>query len=245
MALLSIGSDPKTSKGEDYGVLTAAQYFAPANISGFDVCVDRSVGCGKACLYTSGHGVIPIVQNARIARTRLFFTDRKAYALQLETEILRHVKKSEKLGMEAAMRPNATADLPWERIKLTWADGSSSTIVEKFGDVLTLYDYSKTLKRALAQPYNLTFSLSETNKADALIALEHGVNVAVVFQVSNHHKSGEAMLPLPETWNGYQVVDGDLSDIRFRDPRGVVVGLRMKGKATADATGFVQPNVNS
>ena len=36
------------------------------------------------------------------------------------------------------------------------------------------------------------------------------------------------------------VFNGDESDLRFLDPKGVIVGLYMKGKAKKDNTGFVK-----
>ncbi len=69
--------------------------------------------------------------------------------------------------------------------------------------------------------------------------LQQGFNVTVVFAV----KKGE---PLPKTWNGYRVIDGDIHDLRFLDPEGVVVGLRAKGRAkktTPVTNGFVVPNI--
>ena len=63
-------------------------------------------------------------------------------------------------------------------------------------------------------------------------ALEHGISVAVVFGL----KKGT---PLPTTWHGYPVVSGDETDLRFKDPRGVVIGLYAKGHAKQDQTGFV------
>jgi hypothetical protein len=63
-------------------------------------------------------------------------------------------------------------------------------------------------------------------------ALAHGVNVSVVFNTVR----GQA---LPGYWQGYRVIDGDLHDVRFLDPRGVVVGLRAKGEAKKVASPFV------
>jgi hypothetical protein len=38
----------------------------------------------------------------------------------------------------------------------------------------------------------------------------------------------------------HEVIDGDLSDLRFLDPSGgVIVGLKAKGKAKKDLSGFV------
>jgi hypothetical protein len=36
------------------------------------------------------------------------------------------------------------------------------------------------------------------------------------------------------------VINGDESDLRFLDPKGVIVGLKAKGKAKKDTTGFVK-----
>jgi hypothetical protein len=80
----------------------------------------------------------------------------------------------------------------------------------------------------------LTFSRSESNDKIAKLVLEMGGNVAVVFRNQ-----------LPQTWNGFEVVNGDETDLRFLDKKGVVVGLIEKGRAKKDQTGFVQEGVNS
>ena len=41
------------------------------------------------------------------------------------------------------------------------------------------------------------------------------------------------------TRSGFRVIDGDKDDLRFLDPKGVVVGLKVKGKAKQDKSGFV------
>jgi hypothetical protein len=46
--------------------------------------------------------------------------------------------------------------------------------------------------------------------------------------------------PMPETYMGLPVFNGDESDLRFLDPEGVIVGLYAKGKAKKDTTGFVK-----
>jgi len=45
---------------------------------------------------------------------------------------------------------------------------------------------------------------------------------------------------MPETYEGTPVFNGDDSDLRFLDPKGVVVGLYAKGKAKKDTSGFVK-----
>jgi hypothetical protein len=80
----------------------------------------------------------------------------------------------------------------------------------------------------------LTFSLSEENDADAIKALSEGYNVAVVLNIGKNE-------PKPATWGGYPVIDGDETDIRFRDPKGGhIVALSAKGDARKMGLGFVR-----
>jgi hypothetical protein len=62
---------------------------------------------------------------------------------------------------------------------------------------------------------------------DTRLAISNGMYVAVVFK------------SVPETYLGRPVINGDETDLRFLDPRGVIVGLKAKGKAKKDTTGFV------
>ena len=107
-------------------------------------------------------------------------------------------------------------------------------IFEAFSNV-QFYDYTKILGRRVSNisNYNLTFSAADGNDADVFSAVSQGYNVAVVFGV----KKTEA---LPETYLGRPVFNGDESDLRFLDPKGVIVGLYAKGKAKKDTSGFVK-----
>ena len=65
----------------------------------------------------------------------------------------------------------------------------------------------------------MTFSDSGTNYQDQVEAMtKYYSNVAVVFKDK-----------LPKKWMSRKVIDGDLHDLRFKDPRGVIVGLVAKG----------------
>ena len=44
---------------------------------------------------------------------------------------------------------------------------------------------------------------------------------------------------MPESYKNVKVVSGDMNDLRFTDPVGVIVGLKAKGKARKDTSGFV------
>ena len=206
----------KTKHGEDQNIFTGIVYMAPNTIGGRgNVCVDATAGCILGCLYSAGRGKFSNVEQARINRTQYFFDDNKAYMQQLIKEIESHIRKANKKNMVPAIRLNGTSDIPYERVKY---DGK--TLMEIFPELI-MYDYTKSKARALKQPYDLTFSRSGGNDGDCFEMLNSNVNVAVVFD----RYMGES---LPKTWRGYEVIDGDVSDTRFLDKRGVVVGLHLK-----------------
>jgi hypothetical protein len=224
--LLGIGSDAKTSKGAKFGFMTGILYLAPANISGREVCPSRSPGCTSACLFTAGRGIYSNVQNARIRKTNLLFSDRPAFMAQLRHDIALLVKKAKADNKVPCVRLNGTSDLGWE--------GLAKSIMEEFSEI-KFYDYTKVLPRMkrfcegkFPENYHLTFSRSESNWEDCKIVLSMGGNVAGVFYKV-----------LPDNYQGYKVVDGDLSDLRFLDDKNVIVGLKAKGKARYDDSGFV------
>jgi hypothetical protein len=133
------------------------------------------------------------------------------------------VRQAEREGLKPAVRFNGTSDLPWVAMQMA-----------KEFPMVQFYDYTKLPKSWLRTRYNysLTFSYSGENLAECLEALEHGVNVSVVFDT----RKGQ---DLPESWMGYKVIDGDEHDVRFLDPRGVIVGLRAKGEAKKVQSSFV------
>jgi hypothetical protein len=253
------GYNPKTRKGRARGYSTAILHFAPANLSGYEVCSDRSAGCTHDCLNLSGHGAIGLdvetavsltntneVQDARIARTHLLFRQRATFFSEMVLAISTHVRRATAHGLTPTVRLNGTSDLPWERMPFTDVDGVEyASLFERFPDV-QFYDYTKHPARAMlsalgALPANyvVTFSRSETNERIALDVLRNGGNVAVVFNARTAHAKRPAD-PLPATWHGFTVVDGDHDDLRFLDPTNVVVGLRAKGpRAKHDTSGFV------
>lgn len=233
--LLSVSADAKTVRGELAGYVTGILYMMPAETGGIgNLCPHSSAGCRGCCLVTAGRGIMSNVQAGRQRKTDEFKKDRAGFMLTLQKDVAALQRRAQRRGQIPTVRPNGTADLPWENIK--GADGR--TIVETFPTV-QFYDYTKSSRRMRAflrgdmpANYHLTFSRSECNVPDALAILRDGGNVSVVFET----KKGRA---LPSSWNGFPVIDGDTSDLRFRDGSGVVIGLRAKGKAKKDDTGFV------
>lgn len=233
--LLTAGN-AKITKGEAFGYITKGIHLAPANLSGYEVCQWRSKGCTMACLNTAGRGQMNSVQDSRIAKTKLFFEQRFDFLAKLSKEITSSIKSATKKGMQAVFRPNLTSDIAWEDI----INEDGVNLFEKHSST-QFYDYTKSFKRMqrflngeLPSNYHLTFSCSEHNEKIAQLVLQMGGNVAVVFRNQ-----------LPDTWHGYEVVNGDESDLRFLDKKGVVVGLIEKGLAKKDLTGFVKEGVNS
>lgn len=217
----------KLLKGEGEGYLTYGLHLAPFNLSGHQVCPMASAGCASACLNTAGRGAMSSVQKARIAKTKLLFSEREFFIKTLKEEINKAKRKAERLDKKLAVRLNVTSDIPWEA-------PTFGAIPFEFEDV-QFYDYTKRRSRAYLPNYHITYSMSEnTTDRDVVDAVSGNMfgfpaNVAVVF-------SGK----LPYTYLGYRVVDGDVNDLRFLDPEGVIVGLSAKGKAKKDTSGFVK-----
>ena len=239
-------SNPKVAKNGKLGVLTAPLHLAPAGLSGFNTCAQASAGCRAACLHTAGNpAAMPGKIKARIARTRLYFTNRPAFLALLVSEIQAHVANAKRQEMEPAIRLNATSDIPFERVPVVVAGETFPNLMAAFPEV-QFYDYTKITKRAVACAarapgwpvnYHLTFSLTEANEHDAGEVIAMGGNVAVVFDT----RRGK---PLPSSYilDGFKtpVVDADEHDFRPVDGSGVISGLRAKGRAIGDDSGFVR-----
>jgi hypothetical protein len=234
--LLTAGN-AKIVKGESLGFMTKGIHLAPANLSGYEACQWRSKGCTMSCLNTAGRGQMNSVQDSRIAKTKLFFEQKLAFMEKLAREITSGIKSAIKKEMTAVFRPNLTSDLTWENIE----DANGQTLMQRFPKT-QFYDYTKSFGRMaqflngeLPSNYHLTFSRSENNQKLVEMVLAMGGNVAVVFRDQ-----------LPKTWKGFEVINGDENDLRFRDKQGgYIVGLIEKGMAKKDETGFVQEGINS
>jgi hypothetical protein len=232
MDLLAVGHDAKTPRGERHGILTGILYMLPATVSTDELnfCPFSTPGCRKHCIVRQGRGQMNNVERGRARKRKLFVEHRAEFLRQMTRDCGALVRAAARRQLSPAARPNGTSDVAWELI--------APSLFTDY-PMIQYYDYTKIparMRRYLAGKfpanYSLTFSRSETNEAECLSVLAKGGNVAVVFAV----KKGQ---PLPATWHGYRVIDGDLSDVRYLDPRNVVVGLRAKGSARKDTTGFV------
>ena len=244
-------SNPKVAKnGKVVDVMTAPLHLAPFNLSGFQVCPKASTGCAAACLHTAGNPAYMEQKEAsRIAKTRAYFLERKAFMAVLVFEMLAHRRKWSSQGYDVAYRLNATSDLPFELRKVD-INGTTITVMEFFRDC-QFYDYTAVTKRAIAwakgnmpSNYHLTFSRKEDNDADCLEVLDAGGNVAVCAELSLYKQSkpeegkvfGSINVKSLGGWNA--TCDGDAHDYRPADPMGCLVMLKAKGDAKHDTSGF-------
>lgn len=228
MKLLSVGTNAKTIKGDTDAELTAIMYLAPHNMSGYDVCPSSSEGCRNVCLVTAGRGSMTSVQQARIRKTVLFFEERKTFLDTLISDLSLFSSFCTDNDIQGYVRLNGTSDILWEDFN----------IFEKF-PTINFYDYTKILGRDVSNipNYRLTFSRSEnTTDHDVTSLLKSGYNVSIVFD------------KVPKEYLGNTVIEGDLTDLRWEDPTGVIVGLKAKGKAVKaskdEDKGFVIRTVN-
>jgi hypothetical protein len=226
-------ANPKIQKGTKLGYLSFILHLAPADLSGHNTCPKATAGCKSACLNTAGRGgmfkkgeTTNAIQKARIRKTRYFYEDRAGFMLDLAYDIQKGIKMAEKLGLKPVFRLNGTSDLSWEKYEVPVF--CTRNIFELYPNV-QFYDYTKVLGRKVADipNYFLIFSQADGNEADVSRAMVKGMNVAAVFD------------EVPETYMGKPVINADETDLRFLDPKGVIAGLKAKGRAKKDYSGFV------
>lgn len=224
--LMSKGdTNAKTIKND---LETFILYLAPYNLSGFNVCPFASKGCISGCLNTAGMGIFSNVQLSRINKSKFWGFNREGFYIQLANELLKIHDKAVKKDIKIAIRLNGTSDIDHLELLIRY---SGINFLDPFYNNLLFYDYTKNynhIKKYLGTNYKLTFSRSEVNDLDSYRILKDGGNVAVVFRNE-----------LPQYWNGFEVINGDDTDLRYFDPSNVVIGLKAKGKAKKDISGFV------
>jgi hypothetical protein len=227
--LSKYGTNAKTVKSDKSGeYLTAILYLAPADmVKGINLCpMAVLAGCKSGCLNTAGRGAFNNVQSARIRKTLLYRDNPELFMSQLYDDLVKHESYCNKKGIAPVVRLNGTSDINFFKL------------IKQFPNI-QFYDYSKVynrLEKNAPSNYHITLSYSEANKkySDKVVsyATKHKANIAVVFRNKT----------LPKTFLGRKVINGDKDDLRFLDPKNVVVGLYAKGKAKKDNSGFVINN---
>ena len=221
-------ANPKIQKGTAKGYLSFILHLAPSDVSGAgNTCPKASPACRAACLNTAGRGgmfkrgeTTNTIQKARIRKTVQFFFDREQFFKDLTNDIDKAINYARKQGLKPVFRLNGTSDLAWEKYEV---NGTGLNIFQIFPEV-QFYDYTKILGRKVGHipNYHLTFSRAENNASDVKKALAQGMNVATVYD---------------EIPAGMYSADED--DLRFLDPKVGTIGLKAKGRAKKDLSGFV------
>jgi hypothetical protein len=220
-------ANPKIQKGTKLGYLSFILHLAPADLSGRETCPKRTAGCTAACLNTAGRGGMfkrgentNMIQKARIRKTNEFFNNREQFMFDLYHDIVKAKKFADKQGLIPVFRLNGTSDLSWEKYEV----GTTGMNLFQLFPTTQFYDYTKILGRKVAQyaNYHLTFSKADGNDADVAEALMQGMSVVAVYD------------KIPEG-----VPSADETDLRFLDPKGIMLGLKAKGRAKKDYSGFV------
>lgn len=218
-----INNSSKHMKAYKYNELVYTIYFAPAKSSGYEVCRGRTKACTAACLNLSGHNRMDIHENminkSRIKKTRLFIEQREFTVRWIKAEIERGQRRAIRTGHTFSVRLNNTSDISPEEFYVI-ENGKKKNLLQLFPEV-TFYDYTKISTRVKLikkySNYDLTYSFNGYNTKMCETMLQNNVRVAVVFNGV-----------LPDEYMGRPVVNGDLYDMRYKEPNDVIVGLHYK-----------------
>lgn len=226
--LIGVGNSAKIIKGDSEEYVTAIMYLKPyktvfkGKVHNLCAMADKAK-CHEGCLNTAGRGQMGVVQRGRERKTQLYFSDRIGFMDALINDLTVFSRRQRKKNIQPCVRLDGTSDT-----------GMGAKVAPQFPEI-QFYDYTKVIKRAYQDRpsnYHITLSYSEADPDYAEQVLtavrETGTNAAVVFRDK-----------LPKTFKGLPVIDGDKDDLRFLDPQGVIVGLKAKGKAKNDRSGFV------
>jgi hypothetical protein len=234
MGKYAVFSESNSKLNKEKSIYTIGLMLSPAKSSGFNVC-SHSGNCEKACIGEfAGFNRLKSVQNKHIETTREFFADPKTFLNVMLFDILKAERYAEKQGKKLAVRLNVFSDIPWEKMLFTCGRNLFEILADN-GKKTVLYDYTKNPRRFYlnsAYPnYHITASYSENwelSKNATLKLLSDGVNIAIPFigKIPRNYSlyfKGE---------NGYinaGVKNGDNSDYRPNDKKGIFIGLKAKG----------------
>lgn len=230
MKLLTVGQY-KLDKSHEEGYLSCGINLSPSTESvefgGANMCA-FSGDCAASCLKFAGFNAMRTHKPARVERTLLLLEARAVFRRVLEKEMAAFMRKAVRDALTPCGRPNLLSDRP-----------ELATMMAECEPGLQLYDYTKLPKPWLRahNRYHLTYSLDTHNEREAIDAINHGINVAVVFNPEH---------PIPDAFTlggvEYPTLDGDKHDLRFLDPQFHVVALKGKriagGKERAIESGF-------
>ena len=182
----------------------------------------KAAGCMDACLKSAGRGRFDNVASARQAKTDWLMNDPDSFKLQLYKELANFEALCKRTNVKPVVRLNTISDVDW------------SNVMQAFKNI-TFVDYTKIAKRLTKKLDNQKLIFSYSGKSSyskqVRLALTTDSPIAVVFRGG-----------LPKTFLGRTVIDGDLSDWDNANAGAVIIGLKAKGDAKKDQSGFVVDN---
>jgi len=173
-------------------------------------------------LRSAGYGKFKNVREGRQKKTDLWLTNPDLFLELFANQLKNFQKLCDKHNVQAVHRPNTISDVDWE------THGIPQLFPRMF-----FYDYTKRAYRLTRTPenYRLMFSFSGVQKYQNQVkaALKTDAPISAVFNG-----------PFPEEFLGRKVIDGDRSDlINLYKGKKKIIGLKAKGDAKKDTTGFV------
>lgn len=199
------------------------------------VCPWSTPGCRRGCvIVTAGKGPTPTAVIGRLARWHLLVTDPLAAVTLTRHGIVETITHA---GENHRWRAGVADDVRWELVAPCLMD----PVATPAGPVeVKAYAYTKAMPDVRPETPTgprITYSATGEGRRWTPASIEHavtvrGLRVAAALRV----KRGA---DLPDTYGTAPVIDGDEDDDRYATPRGVLVGLRAKGDAIRDTTGFV------
>ena len=232
-------NNTKIIKGMKKGVLTGILHMLPdTQVKDFlndesipTVCATAKIaGCFKDCLVFSGRGTMSPVFYSRLRKTLFYLQYKNEFIKLVDKEISRLLRKSKRENLELAIRVNGTSDIPVLK--------ELKEILLKYPSV-KFYDYTKNPKsikklHSLSNEiknYHLTFSYTKEPLYEPLIekATKYNSNIAIVFQNEeqvNYLIENKKKLKLFD--KVYNIINGDKTDLRYKDNNNSIVALRYK-----------------
>lgn len=218
----------KASKGRsgfiNRGLTMATAREAAAYVTGnWNACRGATPACIFGCVGSqTGQGRLDSSEIARIGRTLAMLANLTMFLVKLNAEIRRLAASAERNGASLAFRANVAQDCA--ELAAYLADTHSDVV---------FYDYTAITSNMRRKDFvHRVYSRKDGRTALTLKMLAQGHGVCVVFDVPDKARDEEGnKLPLPATWEGYDVIDGDIDDLWFtRAPKTgpFVVGLRVK-----------------
>lgn len=181
-----------------------------------NLCHGSSRGCRAVCLTDSGRLGLSVSQRAAFVRSYLWQSHRSLFLERLDAEITAFKRKC--------------VDQPVIRLYGTH-DGDilsdAPDVVSAHPDVI-FNDYTKlpiATGWVADNVYRCKSATERTLPYEFADFASRGLNHAVPFNIPRG-------APLPRVYHSIPVVDGDIDDLRFLDPAGVIVGLRFKVAST-------------